>query len=101
MNCYQAKIYKHALTTESPKTYFIGDQVELLRTKMILSPEKGPYVEINLKNGQKEDGKLIQILEKNIELNTGYYLKSKNGSLIRVEKNISIPKNEVLLMKVY
>jgi len=91
--------YKSKFT--SPKYVYVDDQVKAIWSKIDSLKGKSSYFEIRKINGSKETGKFMQISKGTIELSRGFYYKNVQDSLIKIEKVISIPKNEILTMKIW
>jgi hypothetical protein len=90
--------------TTYPKNIYIEDQVFPLNTRGNLSLQDQGYVEIRLKGGEFYSGKLINIEYKDIILSEGSsYNSTTDGdkTIPFSERTISIPKEEILILKMW
>jgi hypothetical protein len=90
--------------TTYPKNIYVEDQVFPLNTRGNLSMQDQKYVEIRMKGGELYTGKLINIEYKHIILSEGSsYRSTTDGETTRPysERTISIPKEEVLILKMW
>ena len=85
----------------APKMVYIGDDLEHIKTRQDLVDENRIYTEIRTKSGLKESGMLVRITESELVLSEGYHYSMIDESMTRVENYKNIPKEEVLIMKVW
>ena len=84
-----------------PQRIFFDDELNPIKDARDLSNEKNIYTEIRTKEGEEKTGKLIQITESDLVLSEGYYYRSVDDPLSRIEKRKVIPRAEILLLKVW
>jgi hypothetical protein len=85
----------------APKMIYIGDDLEHIKTARDLVDENRIYTEIRTKSGAKESGMLVRITDHDLILSEGYHYTMVDESMNRVENYKNIPKDEVLIMKVW
>ena len=84
-----------------PRKIYVENQVNSLNTRVELPAEKRMYVEVTKKDGLKERGKLIRITDRELIVSGGFHYITRNDSLVKVEKKVTIPKEDVLILKVW
>ena len=96
-----------ALGVDKYREYFLAKDVEphvyVARDVFFLNPWGGTtpsssYVEVCTESGAKYAGRLVRITDHEIALSRGYAIK-KTGQ--RVEKQVVIPKRDVIIAKIY
>jgi len=85
----------------TPKKTYVEDQVLNLQTSGNLPKAKQFFVEITDKEGQTENGKLINISEADILIETGYRYTTIQDSVSRTVARKTIAKQDILIMKVW
>jgi hypothetical protein len=85
----------------SPRMIYVGDEVNGLRTRADLTAANPVYSEIRTVEGGKTTGLLVRITESDLVLNEGYYYSVVNDSLQRQESQRVIPKDDVLILKIW
>jgi hypothetical protein len=83
-----------------PRMIYIEDQVKPLKTEDVID-EKQIYVEVRTKKGTKETGKLIRITENELVMSRGFYYPFEDESLSKFESEITIPKQDIFILKVW
>ncbi len=83
-----------------PRMIYFGDEVEPLKTENVID-EKEIYIEVRTKKGAKETGKLIRITENELVMSRGFYYPFENESLSKFESEITIPKQDIFILKVW
>ena len=100
--CGKSSLQRYAPSTTYPRAIYVENQIDKIWTEGKIETDKLLYVDIRLGNGRKESGKLIQISEDYVELSKGYYYKrGQEDNIIKFEKVVMIPKNEILIMKIW
>ena len=84
-----------------PRKIYVGNQVNSLNTRVELPTEKRMYIEVTKKDGLMERGNLIRITEEELIVSGGFRYSTVNDSLVKVERKINIPKEDVLILKVW
>jgi hypothetical protein len=84
-----------------PKKIYVGNEVELLKTNVDIPLERQMYVKIRTKTGVEENGRLIRITEEDLIFALGYYYSTINDTLRRLESQKVIPKDEILILKIW
>ena len=84
-----------------PRKIYVENQVNSLNTRVELPVEKRMYIEVTTKEGLKERGKLIRITDRELVVSGGFRYITRNDSLVKVEKRVNIPKEDVLILKVW
>ncbi|MFX0136081.1 MAG: hypothetical protein ACFFDN_20745 [Candidatus Hodarchaeota archaeon] len=117
VTCGKTSLRMYAPHTDYPKAIYVeskfegiltegkiaSDKVEEIWKKGKIASDKFVYVDISMYSGKKAKGKLIQISEEYVELSKGYYYKKdpKDDIILKFEKVVTIPKSEILLMKIW
>jgi hypothetical protein len=96
-----SSINRYYPQTSSPRMVYFYDQVEGLKTDKDLIDGNRVYTEIRTKEGDKKTGMLIRLTEDELVLNDGYYYSKVNDSLERFESHQVIPKEEILILRVW
>ena len=100
--CGKSSLQRYAPSTTYPRAIYVENQIDKIWTEGKIETDKFLYIDISLDNGRKESGKLIQISEEYVELSHGYYYKrDKEDNIIKSEKIITVPKSEILIMKIW
>jgi len=96
-------IYNHQYFPKQafPKMVYIEDQVQRLKTEADIPDEKQIYIEVETKSGTQETGRLIRITENDLVLSRGFYYSTVKDSTLRIENKIALPKQEILILKVW
>lgn len=84
-----------------PRKIYVDTQVNPLNTREELPTEKRMFVEVTKRDGEMEMGKLIRITNEELLLSGGFRYETKNDSLVKVERKVNIPKEDVLILKVW
>ncbi len=84
-----------------PQRIYFDDELNLIKDEKDLSKERLIYTEIRTREGEERTGKLIRITESNLILSEGYYYRSVDDTLTRVENRKVIPRADILLLKVW
>jgi hypothetical protein len=84
-----------------PQRIYFGDELNLVKDEKDLSNERLIYTEIRTREGEERTGKLIRITESDLVLSEGYYYRSVDDTLSRVENRKVIPRADILLLKVW
>jgi predicted DNA-binding antitoxin AbrB/MazE fold protein len=93
-------VHKYHTSDLQPRMVYVGGQLEPIRTADLSNGEK-IYAEVRTTEGVKETGKLIRISENDLILSEGYYYSTVNDSLKRFESQKVIPKEDILILKVW
>ncbi len=93
-------IHRYHTSDLQPKMVYVGSQLEPIRTSDLSRGEQ-VYAEVRTKQGVKETGKLMWISENELILSEGYYYSTVNDSLKRFESQKVIPKEDILILKVW
>lgn len=96
-----SSIHRYHPTETAPKMVYIGDDLEHIRTARDLVDENRIYTEIRTKSGVKESGMLVRITDDDLILSRGYHYSKVDDSMTRIENYKNIPKEDVLIMKVW
>lgn len=88
-------------TSDFPKFIYLDDQISVLNTRGTVQEDKRPFCEIRKKNGTNHVGKLVSIGETYVQISVGYNLRQKNYKQTKVDKYKKIPKNEILILKIW
>jgi hypothetical protein len=80
---------------------YVHDEVESLKTVQDLPEGEGIYTEVRMADGKKETGRLIRITEFDLVLNDGYYYSMVNDSLTRIESQKILPKEDILILRIW
>ncbi|GEM_PF-6349268 len=96
-------IYDHKYFPKQafPRMVYIEDQVQRLKTEADIPDERQIYIEVETKAGTQETGRLIRITEKDLVLSRGFYYSTVKDSTLRIENKIAIPKQEILILKIW
>ena len=77
------------------------DEVQNLETVAGRLYDKRVYIEVTTRNGVKETGRLIRIDEADLVMSPHYYYSSRGDSVVKVEVEEVIPKDEIIILKVF
>ena len=100
LNCSHSIPYTHS-TLEQPRQVWIEDQLSDLQTIEDFQSMPELYVQISQVDGKKIAGRLMDINSEKVAVSTGYTYKSQTNNLKRIEKIVSIPKKDILIMQVW
>lgn len=101
-SCGKSNLKRYAPHTTYPKAIYVENQIEKIWTAGKIEADKFLYIDISMNNGRKESGKLIQISEEYIELSKGYYyMRDQKDNITKLEKVVTIPKSEILILKIW
>jgi len=84
-----------------PRMVYVDDEVQKLKTSADIPSYRPVYVEVRTKEGHQRAGKLLRITENDVVLHEAVYRKAAGDSLRKVESKIAVPKQNVLIMKVW
>jgi len=84
-----------------PRMVYVEDEVQKLKTSADIPSYRRVYVEVRTKTGEQKAGKLIRITAGEVVLYQAVYHQAAKDSLIKVESKISVPKPDVLILKVW
>ncbi len=93
--------YENFQRQDFPRMVYIENEVEPLNTQVTLPGESKIYVELRKKDGVMETGRLIRITEKDVILSRGFYYSTVSDSTVKAENKIVIPKEDILILKVW
>ena len=100
--CGKSNLKRYAAETTYPRAIYVEDQIDKIWTEGKIEANNFYYVDIRLNDGRKESGKLIQISEEYVQLSKGYYYKkNQKDNIIKSEKLETIPKSEILILKIW
>jgi hypothetical protein len=96
-------VYNHRYFPKQafPKMIYVEDQVQRLKTKADIPDEKQIYIEVETKAGIQETGRLIRMTEQDLVLSRGFYYSTVKDSTLRIENKIAIPKQDILILKIW
>jgi len=84
-----------------PRMVYVDNEVQKLKTAADIPNYSPVYVEVRTKAGDQKAGKLLRITESAVVLHQAVYRKTAGDSLLKVENKITVPKQEVLILKVW
>jgi len=84
-----------------PRLVYVHDNVQGLEADDGLLSEKQIYTEVRTKKGDKESGILVDITKNDLVLSEGYYYSTVNDSTKRMESQVVIPKENIMILKVW
>ena len=84
-----------------PRMIYIGDEVQKLETVGSKLQDKQVYIEVRTRKGEKETGKLMRIDDNDLVMSLGYYYSREGESTQKVDVEKLIPKDEIVLLKVF
>jgi hypothetical protein len=87
--------------TRIPRMIYMEDDVQNLQTVAGKLSGRMVYVQVTTRKGVTEVGKLLRIGEDDVVLSPGYYYSVSGESTGKVDIEKLIPKNEILLLKVF
>ncbi len=96
-----AAINRYHPSERLPQRIYFDDELNPIKDAKQLSNGRLIYTEVRTREGKKRAGKLIQITESDLVLSEGYYYRSVDDTLSRVESRQVIPRAEILLLKVW
>ena len=91
---------------EDPYLILLDDQIYDVWTPQSIDRDKFYFTVIESSKGREIGGRLVEITSENVKLATGYEVAvSQSGQTTpnarRLEKTVIIPKNEILLVKIW
>lgn len=89
------------LREDEPRMVYIDNEVQKLKTSTDIPSYRPLYVEVRTKAGAQQGGKLIRITEGEVIFTQQTYRKAAGDSLRKIENNVSVPKPEILILKVW
>ncbi len=98
---YQYKHMPYYPADEMPREVYVEDQVNPLNTNGALPEENRVIVEVRTIEGRQEKGRLIRISERDILLSPEFRYVAEGDTTGKEEKVVTIPKEEVLILKVW
>ncbi len=85
-----------------PKIIYIENDAQFLKTQHEIPLERQMYTEVRMADGDLETGRVLRITEEDLILSTGYYYAVVDDtSRIRIENEKVIPKEDILIMRVW
>jgi len=101
MSSCSHKLNKYNLNSDYPRIILVDDMLNDIDMYQSIETSKMPSIEFWDKEGNRRYGKLIKISKYSIEYSIGYYYKSENDSVKMIEKIESIPKDRVVIFKMW
>ncbi len=97
------KLYLHRFYPDETfaKMVYVGDEVQRLKTEVLIPNEKLVYVEVRTKQGKLETGKLIRATEWDLYIGRRFHFAKANDGKSKIDHIIVIPKGEILILKVW
>lgn len=89
------------LREDEPRMVYIDNEVQKLKTSTDIPSYRPHYVEVRTKAGAQQGGKLLRITEGEVTFMQQTYRKAAGDSLRKVENKVSVPKPEILILKVW
>jgi len=86
---------------DQPRMVYIDNEVQKLKTSADIPSYRPLYVEVRTKAGTQQAGQLIRITDGEVIFTQQTYRKAAGDSLYKVESKVSVPKPEVLILKVW
>jgi len=93
--------YPYAPKAEMPRMIYVDKDLQNLKTDDGKLTGQRVYVAVTTKEGTMETGKLVRITELDLVMIPEYYYESVNDSVFKYEPEKVIPKDEILILKVY
>jgi hypothetical protein len=84
-----------------PRMVYVDDEVQKLKTSVDIPSHRPVYVEVRTKEGHQRAGKLLRITEIEVVLHEAVYRKTAGDGFRIIESKIAVPKQEVLIMKIW
>ncbi len=84
-----------------PKIILVDDMLNNIEMFKEIEKSKMPAVEFWDKKGNRTYGKLVQITRNNIIYSIGNYYKFQDDSLNIIEEIKSVPKDEIIIFKLW
>jgi hypothetical protein len=88
-------------TSQVPRMVYMNGDVENLRSVAGKLYGKAVYIEVTTGKGVAETGKLISIGEDDLVMSPGYYFSAEGESPAKVEIEKTIPKRDIMVLKVF
>jgi len=86
---------------EPPRMVYVDDQVGPLITNGPVPEGRTIFVDVRTIDGRHETGKLLQITEKAVYMSSGLGVKTMGGVAPNKENEISFPKEEIVILKIW
>ena len=88
-------------STELPRMVYTGDEIPSLKTVPGRMYNKHVYVEVTTTEGVAETGKLIRLGQEDLVLSPGWYYSTEKDSTVKVDIEKVIPKDKVIILKIF
>lgn len=98
---YQYRQMPYFPVDELPRQVYVENQVHQLTTNGTIAESDRVLVEVRTIEGRQEKGRLISISESEILMSSTFYYEADGDSTAKIEKEVVIPKDEVLILKVW
>ena len=94
--------YSYVPTAEYTRmVYMEKEDILNLETVAARLYDKQVYVEVTTRDGKKRTGKLIRIDGGDLMMTPSYYYDTVDESMVRVDVEEVIPKDQILVLKVF
>ncbi len=100
LSCAKA-YHDYTPETELPRMVYVEDEVESLTTVPGWLVGKRVFVEVTTTDCVMETGKLIRITENVLVMSPHYYYSTVQDSMVKLETERVIPKDEIVILKIY
>ena len=87
--------------TDMPRMVYTGDEVRNLKTVPGRMYNKNVYVEVTTTEGVAQTGRLIRLSQEDLVMSPGWYYSTEKDSTVKIDIEKVIPKDKVIILKVF
>jgi hypothetical protein len=87
--------------TDMPRMVYTGHEIRNLETVPGRMYNKHVYVEVTTTEGIAETGRLIRIGQDDLVMSPGWYYSTESDSTMKMDIEKVIPKDKVIILKVF
>ena len=92
---------RYYIQSDSPKIILVDDMLNNVEMFKEIDKAQMPPIEFWDKDGNRRCGKLVQITRNNIVYSIGNYYKFDNDSLNIIEEIKTVPKENIIIFKMW
>jgi hypothetical protein len=101
LSCGGRTYFNYMPSTDLPRMVYWEDEIQSIETVSGRLYNKDVFVEITTRDGKTETGKLILIGRTDLVMSSKYYYSALGDSLVKVDVEAVVPKDEILILKVF
>lgn len=102
LSCGGGKVYyNYVPNTDLPRMVYWEEDILPLETVSGRLYNKQVFVEITKRDGETQTGKLVLIGKTDLVMTSQYYYSTLGDSLVKVDVEAVVPKDEIVILKVF